>query len=261
MSAPGASPDTPSTATSDAGEPSADLPTPRRALAIGAHPDDIEFGAAATLAKWAARGADVHLLVLTDGSKGSWDPDGDPRALVATRHTEQRAAAELLGAHDVHFLDLVDGELTGGRAEVAAVCEVLRRVSADVVLGHDPWKRYRLHPDHRHAGNLVVEGIVAARDPHFFPGLGAPHRPERLLLFEAEVVDHVERIDATFTAKVDALLAHRSQWRSTMGIEAGARDEDAQRAGFVARLRAEAETAGRLVGGGLGEAFKRIEPL
>ena len=241
--------------------PTTDLARPERALAVGAHPDDIEFGCAATLAKWARRGADVHLLVLTDGSKGSWDAAEDPRALVATRHAEQREAAAALGAHEVHFLDLVDGELTGGRAEVAAVCEVLRRVRADVVLGHDPWKRYRLHPDHRHAGNLVIEGIVAARDPHFFPRLGVPHRPDRLLLFEADVVDHVERIDATFELKVEALLSHRSQWRSTMGIEVGTPAEGAQHDAFVGRLRTEAEEAGRLVGGGLGEGFKLIERL
>jgi len=241
--------------------PSADLDPPRRALAIGAHPDDIEFGCAATLAKWAAAGTGVHLLVLTDGSKGSWDPDADPRALVELRHAEQRAAADALGVEAVHFLDLLDGELIGSRAEIAAVCGMLRRVRADVVLGHDPWKRYRLHPDHRHAGNLTIEGIVAARDPHFFPRLGAPHRPERLLLFEAEVVDHVEHVNATFDAKVAALLAHHSQWRSTMGIEVGSAAEVEQRAAFVQRTRDEAEAAGALTGGGLAEAFKRIEPL
>jgi LmbE family N-acetylglucosaminyl deacetylase len=238
-----------------------DLATPSRALAVGAHPDDVEFGCAATLAKWAKAGSDVHLLVLTDGSKGTWDPDADPRVLVEERRREQRAAGDVLGVHDVHFLDLVDGELGGTRAEVAAVCAVLRRVQPDVVLGHDPWKRYRLHPDHRHAGNLVIEGIVAARDPHFYARLGPPHRPERLLLFEADVVDHVERVDDTFEAKVTALLAHRSQWRSTMGIEVGSPDEAAQHEAFVRRLRDEAEEAGALAGTALGEAFKRIEPL
>jgi len=244
-----------------AGEPpTVDLPTPARVLAVGAHPDDIEFGCAATLAKWARAGADVQLLVLTDGSKGTWDPEADPRALVATRHAEQRAAAAAIGASDVHFLDLVDGELTGARAESAAVCEVLRRVRPALVLGHDPWKRYRLHPDHERAGRLVIEAIVAARDPHFFPRLGAPHRPDRLLLFEAEVVDHVERVDESFDAKVAALLAHRSQWRSTMEIEAGTEHEAEQRAAFVERLRLDAEAAAGAEGG-LAESFKRIEPL
>jgi len=242
-------------------EPTVDLSVPTRALAVGAHPDDIEFGCAGTLAKWARAGADVQLLVLTDGSKGTWDPDAEPRSLVATRHREQRDAADALGVHEVHFLDLVDGELTGGRAEMGPVCEVLRRVRADVVLGHDPWKRYRLHPDHRHAGNLLIDGVVAARDPHFFPRLGTPHRPDRMLLFEADVLDHVERIDATFDAKAASLLAHRSQWRSTMAIEEGSDEEEVQHEAFVQRLREEAEQAGALVGGGLAEGFKLIEPL
>jgi LmbE family N-acetylglucosaminyl deacetylase len=243
------------------GPPTVDVPAPGRALAIGAHPDDVEFGCAGTLARWAAAGTEVHLLVLTDGSKGTWDADADARALVTTRHREQRDAASALGISDVHFLDLVDGELTGSRAEVAAVCEHLRRVRADVVLGHDPWKQYRLHPDHHRAGTVTIDAIVAARDPHFFPRLGEPHRPERLLLFEAEVMDHVERIDDTFDAKVASLLAHRSQRRSTMAIEAGTPEEEQQTKAFVEKLRTEAEAAGALVGGGLGEAFKRIEDL
>ena len=73
-----------------------DLPTPASALAIAAHPDDIEFGAGATLAKWAAAGCVVHSLVCTDGSKGTWDPSADTHALVAVRQEEQREAARRL---------------------------------------------------------------------------------------------------------------------------------------------------------------------
>ena len=136
------------------------------------------------------------MLVLTDGSKGSWEPDQDLAALVATRREEQRDAARALGALDVHFLDAVDGELEDDAARREQVCAVIRATRPDVVLGHDPWKQYRLHPDHRRAGQLAIDGIVAARDPHFFPGAGTPHRPSRLLLFEAQVVDHVEAVDA-----------------------------------------------------------------
>jgi LmbE family N-acetylglucosaminyl deacetylase len=147
----------------------------------------------------------------------------------------------VLGARAVHFLGLVDGELESGVRERALVCEVLRELRPAVVLGHDPWKRYRLHPDHRHAGWLTVDGIVAARDPHFFPGLGGQHhRPDALLLFEADEPDHFERIDAFVTTKVDALLAHRSQWRSTMGIESGGAGEARGRAAFTARIEEQA---------------------
>src|SRR5947207_1799510 len=207
---------------------SINLEVPERALAIGAHPDDIEFGCAATLAKWAAAGCHVTLLVLTDGSKGTWDAAADRTALIATRRLEQRAAANAIGARDVHFLDRVDGELVDGRQEQAEVCALIRAVRPDVVLGHDPWKRYRIHPDHRRAGWLTLDAIVAARDPHFFPDQPvAPHRPACALLFEAEEIDHLEGVDEWIEIKIASLVAHRSQWRSTMSIDDDGSGRDA----------------------------------
>ncbi len=90
---------------------SQNIPTPIRALAIGAHPDDIEFGAGATLAKWAANGCEVSLLICTDGSKGSWDPSTNTDELAAIRKSEQRVAAdELVALGEIVFLDYIDGE-------------------------------------------------------------------------------------------------------------------------------------------------------
>jgi LmbE family N-acetylglucosaminyl deacetylase len=242
--------------------PSTDLPTPARVLAIGAHSDDVEFGCGGTLAKWAAAGAAVHLLVLTDGSKGTWDPDADLSALVATRRREQEAAASELGITGVEILDVPDGELLSGLAERARVVAAIRRIRPDFVLGHDPWKRYRLHPDHRHAGWLVLDGVVAARDHHYFPDQGLPaHRPDRVLLFEAEVVDHLERVGPQLDAKVRALLCHHSQWRSTMGIDAEGPHSTAQRAAFEARVRGEADEAGRGAGISPAEGFKLIDKV
>jgi LmbE family N-acetylglucosaminyl deacetylase len=241
-------------------KPDHDLAVPARVLAIGAHPDDVEFGCGATLAKWAAAGADVHLAVLTDGAKGSWDPTDDPATLVATRRDEQRAAAAVLGATTVYFLDSVDGELVNGPAERKLVCELVRQVKPDVVLSHDPWKRYRLHPDHRHAGFLVIDALVAARDYHFFPELTEePHRPEAVLLFEAEVVDHIEAVTGYVEAKITALLCHRSQWRSTMGITPGDPAADEQRLRFVERIERESTVAAHPIGATFGESFKRLE--
>jgi LmbE family N-acetylglucosaminyl deacetylase len=170
-----------------------DLPTPERALAIGAHPDDIEFGCGATLAKWAASGCEVNHLVLTDGSKGSWDPAADLDELVARRELEQQAAARAVGSRGkVVMLGAVDGELQATLGWRKRVSYWIRRLRPDVVLGHDPWKRYRLHPDHRQAGWLTVDGVVAARDPHFHTELAIDaHRPSALLLFEADEADHV----------------------------------------------------------------------
>ncbi len=234
---------------------------PGRALAIGAHPDDIEFGCGGTLAKWAGTGTEVHLLVLTDGSKGSWDAGADLAELVATRRTEQRDAARMLGAVDVHFLGAVDGELVASAPFRAEICRLIRQLRPDAVLGHDPWKRYRLHPDHREAGVLTVDAIVAARDPHFFPDQGeAPHRPDFLLLFEPDEIDHLEALEpADLRAKLDALRCHRSQWRSTMGIDDGPH-ADEQRRSFEAKVTDELESAGAEIGTAA-EPFKLMVDL
>jgi LmbE family N-acetylglucosaminyl deacetylase len=240
-----------------------DLPVPSVALAIGAHPDDIEFGCGGTLAKWAAAGCRIHHVVCTDGSKGSWDPDQDPVALVAIRQDEQRQASRRLGGEgDVTFLGWPDGELDSGLRQRGQIAQCIRRVRPDVVLGHDPWKRYRLHPDHRHAGFLATDGIVAARDPHFYPELDeAPHRPRVLLLWEADEPDHVENIEGFEERKLEALLAHRSQFRSTMHIT-DATDLDAEDLlAFTARLQTHHARAGVAAGLPVAEAFKALQHL
>jgi LmbE family N-acetylglucosaminyl deacetylase len=238
-----------------------DLPTPARALAIGAHPDDIEFGCGATLAKWSAAGCIINHLVLTDGAKGTWDPDADTAALVATRELEQLAAAKALGSRGkVVMLGAVDGDLEATLAHRERVAYWIRVLQPDVVLGHDPWKRYRLHPDHRHAGWLTVDGIVAARDPHFSPDHGvAAHRPSALLLFEADEPDHAEDVTGYADTKLAALLEHRSQFRSTMHIEP---DDDGSQLTAFREL-----VVGRLVDGGQrcgvehAELFKSITDI
>lgn len=236
------------------------LDTPERVLAIAAHPDDIEFECGATLAKWAASGAVVNHLICTDGSKGTWDANADTVALVGIREDEQREAARRLGATgEVFFLGAIDGELTADLHWRREVARVIRMTQPDVVLGHDPWKRWRLHPDHRNAGFLAVEGIVAARDPFFFPELELErHRPDTLLLFESEVFDHVEDVEGFTDAKVQALLAHESQFETTMVITD---DPDSETAAFHAR---EIDQMRRMAAGtnfSVGEAFHRIGEL
>lgn len=240
---------------------SLDLAIPARALAIGAHPDDVEFGCGGTLAKWAAAGCEVHHLVCTDGSKGSWDPSDNPATLAATRQEEQREASRRLGGKgEVAFLGWRDGELEAGLRQRAEVCAWIRRLRPEVVLGHDPWRRYRLHPDHRNAGFLATDGIVAARDPHFFPEQElAPHRPSALLLWEADEPDHVEDIEGWLDTKLDALLAHRSQLRSTMDIDDAA--SGPALAAFRQRITDTAAEHGAQAGIALGERFKLLASL
>ena len=237
------------------------LPVPARALAIAAHPDDVEFGCGGTLAKWAAAGCVINHLVCTDGAKGSWDPDEDTAALVVNRQAEQRAAAAALGSTgEVVFLGWPDGELEAGLRQRWEIAYWIRRLRPEVVFGHDPWRRYRLHPDHRNAGLLACDGIVAARDPHFFPEQQLPHhRPNTLMLWEADEPDHVEDVSASVDKKLAALYEHKSQLRSTMHIEPD--DDGTQRGAFERRLRDRLATFGRQAGVAYAEAFKRIDEL
>jgi LmbE family N-acetylglucosaminyl deacetylase len=240
--------------------PSSNLTVPRSALAIGAHPDDVEFGCGGTLAKWAAAGCVVHHLVCTDGSKGTWDVAADTRVLVERRTHEQREAARRLAgpnAGDVRFLGHIDGELDSSLAVRDAVALTIRELRPEVVLGHDPWKRYRLHPDHRHAGLLACDGIVAARDPHFFPHHGvAHHRPRALLLWEADAPDHAEDVSGHVDTKLHALEAHESQFESTMHAV-----DDRELAAFRERIRTRLRGLGAPYGFEAAEVFKLITDL
>jgi LmbE family N-acetylglucosaminyl deacetylase len=211
----------------------------RRALALGAHPDDVELQAGGTLAAWAARGVHVELACFTAGEKGSPDPGTDPAELARVRRAEASAAAATLGAAGpVHFLGAVDGELEATMALRLAVARLVRTVRPDVVLGHDPWRRWLLHPDHRAAGVLTVDGVVAARDPLYAPGLGAEglaaHRPHTVLLFGTDTPDELVEVTDTIGAKLASLRAHASQitdhadlerrvrtWNAAIGADAG----------------------------------------
>jgi LmbE family N-acetylglucosaminyl deacetylase len=247
---------------SEAREDPIDLPTPQRALTIGAHPDDAEFGAGGTLAKWAAAGCEISMLIVTDGSKGTWDEDQDPAELIDARQAEQLDAAKALGATgDIIFGEFVDGELQNDRELQRLVSLWVRRLRPDVVLTFDPWKKYMLHPDHRAIGWGVIDGLVAARDHLFFPdqlvdGL-TKHRPEAVLLFAPEEADHYEDISSSFEAKIEALLCHSSQGKSTMG---DAHDSSEARREFSARIRKWSERMGEEAGLELAESFKLIRP-
>lgn len=237
------------------------IPAPGRAMSIGAHPDDAEFGAGGTLARWASAGTHVTILVVSDGSKGTWDPSLRPDELVAARMAEQRNAADILGAVDIVMLGHVDGEIENTAALRRELAFWIRRAKPDVLFTHDPWKRYMLHPDHRATGMAAIDAVVAARDHLFFPeqlqdGLDK-HRPAAVLLWSADEVDHWEDVTSTFDIKIDALMEHSSQGPTTMG---DAQDDEQGRAVFVERIRTWSAELGAPAGFEAGEAFKRITP-
>jgi LmbE family N-acetylglucosaminyl deacetylase len=210
----------------------------RSALAFGAHPDDVELQAGGTLAAWARVGVRVELACFTSGEKGSHDPAADPEQIGRVRREEAMAAGGELGARGVYFLGATDGDLEATLKLRIAVARLVRQVRPDVVLGHDPWRRWLLHPDHRAAGLLTVDGVVAARDPLYAPELAAEGlpalRPHSILLFGTDAPDEVVDISATIESKLAALRAHASQvtdqadldrrvrtWNAAIGVDFG----------------------------------------
>jgi LmbE family N-acetylglucosaminyl deacetylase len=218
------------------------------ALVIGAHPDDNEFGAGATTAKLAAQGWDVTFIVVTNGNKGSHDPDMSSYALSATREQEQRAAAAVLGVKRVIFLRNNDGELEPTPALRAEIALYIRHFKPNAVYTHDPWKQYMLHPDHRAVGFAVIEGIVSARDHLFMPGLGqigiTVWRPEALFLWGAEQPDYVEDVSGFVDQKINALIEHHTQL-----------DENKE---WQTRVRQRMAELGQQHGFEAAESFKKI---
>jgi LmbE family N-acetylglucosaminyl deacetylase len=239
--------------------PSRRLDTPSRALTVGAHPDDAEFGAGATLARWAGEGTEITMCIVTDGSKGSWDPGYDTGELARRRIDEQAAAGAIIGATRFVHLGRVDGELESTMDLRNEIARQIRLITPDVVLTHDPWQRYQMHPDHRATGFATVDAIVTAREPLALVDSGLPaHRPGVLLLWSADAPDHAEPIEEPwFDRKVAALLEHSSQTVTTMG-DAGAGEQ--QREAFVQRLASWHRSAGAALGVEAAETFKRLTP-
>ncbi len=197
---------------------------PKVVLAIGAHPDDLEFGASGSVAAWVKAGAEVHYLVCTDGSKGSDDVSLSSAALIKLRRDEQRDAANVLGVKSVTFLDHEDG-LTEANAELKRdIVRVIRDKRPDTVVAQDPLMVYNAdfgiinHNDHREVGLAAMDAVYPlARDHLSFPELIAeglqPHKVKDLLFmgsFDERSNFYVD-ISETYETKLKALAAHASQ--------------------------------------------------
>jgi LmbE family N-acetylglucosaminyl deacetylase len=202
----------------------AEEPTPRTGpvLAVFAHPDDMEISAGGVLAQWATAGRAVHLLVLTNGDRGSDDPTLSRADLAATRLRETDAAAAHLGFASSRVLSTHDGELQNTQSVREAVVRRIREVHAETVVSVDPTavffeNRYYNHSDHRTAGWIALDSAFpGAGNPHFFSehlgeGLGVQNVDDIWLGWTNEP-NRIEPIDAgSFRKKVDALGLHASQ--------------------------------------------------
>lgn len=196
--------------------------TPKIVLGIAAHPDDLDFGAAGTLAKYAREGADIYYLLLTDGSKGSSDLEMSSSRLVKIRQEEQRAATKVIGGKDVYFLNHPDGELQVTLDLKREIVKVIRTVKPDTVITMDPTMVYSSargfinHPDHRAAGQAALDAVYPlARDHLTFPELYAegfePHKVKTVLLVNFDKHNFLVDISDTLETKFEAIAAHASQ--------------------------------------------------
>ena len=204
-------------------------------MVIVAHPDDAEFGAAGTMASLTAAGKKVVIVQVTSGDKGSGDPDDAPQAVAARRESEERESARRLGVAEVVFLREPDSEVLPDVRLRERIVRLIRTHKPDVVITHDAFRPYALHPDHRAVGLVTTDSCYpAARDPLNFPqhlrdGLET-HKTAELWLFGAEVPDRYIDITPVFETKVQALLAHVSQ----VGEEGPFRERLRERAAEVA---------------------------
>jgi LmbE family N-acetylglucosaminyl deacetylase len=219
-----------------------------RAMVIFAHPDDAEVQCAGTLAAWIEAGKEVSYAVLTRGDKGTQDPEMTPEGLARIRKEEQLQAARELGVKRVIFMDYDDGVLEATLERRRDLTRVIREHQPEVVITHDPWMRYQLHPDHRASGTLALDAVISARDRLYFPeqiqdGV-KPCRVRRALLFASDVADYWVNIEKTIARKIRALGQHKSQV--------------AQWPNWEEWLRKRAETAGASRGIKYAEAFKRL---
>jgi LmbE family N-acetylglucosaminyl deacetylase len=205
------------------------LPTPERVLVVAAHPDDIEFGAAGTVARWVREGATVRYLVVTHGDKGSDDPRTDRDALAARRVDEQRAAAAEIGVEGVDFLDEPDGQVERSLRLRELITRSIRAHRPEVVMTHDPTvlfvnNEWVNHPDHRAVGEVAVDATFpTARDPlnfreHLDEGLG-PWKVAELFLWSTNEANQLVDIGETLDAKISALRRHASQFRAFEDVE------------------------------------------
>lgn len=221
----------------------------QRVLAVAAHPDDLDFGAAGTLATFAAAGIEVTYLLCTYGDQGGFD-DTPREHMPAIREAEQRTAAAAVGVQDVRFLaGYRDGWLVATPELQRDLCRVIRQVRPHRVLAPSPerfWDRLPAsHPDHLAVGEATVRAVYpAARNPFAWPELLAdeglvPWTVGEVWLMAHPQTNHTVDITEVFDRKLAALRAHASQtghmgeeleerlrtWGSTVALAAGLGDQ------------------------------------
>ena len=229
-----------------------------RVLVITAHPDDVDFGAAGTIAQWTEAGLTVTYCIVTNGEAGGSDPSVTRTEMVAIRQAEQTAAAKQVGVSDLHFLGYPDGRVEatiGLRRDLARVIRLLR---PDRVVCPSPERNYARtgasHPDHRAVGAAALDAVYPdSRNQFAFPELLADEKLEPWTVREVWVsgsptpTTYVDITD-TFPRKVAALRSHVSQISDPDGLEE-----------FLHGWLSRAAAQGGLPDGRLAEAFQVLQ--
>lgn len=208
-------------------------PTPHSAMIIMAHPDDVEFFVGGTVALWAAAGVEVTILLTTGGEGGSENRSLTGEQVRAIRETEQRAAAQELGAARVLFYDEPDGDVTKTLALRLRMVADIRRLRPQTVITFDPscyhvWDSYINHPDHRATAEAALEAITpAARNWRYHPELLEqglePHTVSEVWLAVTQEPNYSTDITDVFDTKVAAMRCHQSQIHDMGQVEAALR--------------------------------------
>ena len=228
-----------------------------RVLAVAAHPDDLDFGAAGTTAQWTAAGLQVTYLLCTRGDQGGFD-DTPREDMPAIREAEQRAAAKAVGVTDVRFLEgFRDGWLDPTHELQREIVRVIRQVRPDRMLIQSPernWDRIGAsHPDHLAAGEAAIRAVYpAARNAFAYPELLHDEGLEPWVVKEVWLMadpkpGHFIDITSTFDRKLDALHAHRSQTSHMTDLE-----------GMLRMWGTRMAEIGGLPDGHLAEAFRVV---
>lgn len=191
---------------------------------VVAHPDDAEFSSAGTITKLSRAGKRIVLIQVTSGDRGAPDTSRTPEELATVREDEQREAGRREGIDEIVFLRQGDGHLEPNLDLREKIVKQIRIHKPDVVITHDPFRPYAMHPDHRAVGMATHDAVYpTARDPLYFPEHLAegiePHKTAEIWYFGSEVPDVFIDITDTFDNKINALKAHVSQVGDGNGLE------------------------------------------